>query len=67
MNRAGILPNAAIALGALTACVTVTATKAPNPIVLTGHHFDYSIENREAVQRIQVFDDGFRTYSNCSR
>jgi hypothetical protein len=65
VNRAGILLSAAIALGALTACAT--ATKAPDPIVLTGHHFDYSIENREAVQRIQVFDDGFRTYSNCSR
>jgi hypothetical protein len=40
----------------------VTETKAPEPIVLAGLHFDYGIENRESVQLIQVFDDGSRTY-----
>jgi hypothetical protein len=60
MRTLSVLTGVGVALVAISGCATTE--KAPEPIVLAGRHFDYGIENREAVQLIQVFDDGSRTH-----
>jgi outer membrane protein OmpA-like peptidoglycan-associated protein len=51
-----------VALAVLSACASVTNRGDTQSMVLYGHHFGYSLENRESVQLIQVFDDGVKTY-----